>query len=229
MEPHEMSVRFPSGRQYHSGLCAFGASRPQPKELLMSFRILLLLFGMTLATTAYAEQFVLFDEAFTFEEKDAVPTQSHLMVKAEQFGKDTPKDWTQPVDYRNGTVHIRFEVIEKPAGETPTMWSLCYIPNKGQKNNYGCASSPTYTVPGVFEKDEDMTKFWENDSIIWTDGIKMMTLVIKAAKVQGKTHAHLQPDLTKFFPTKIRVIMVQVSKGATYDPSKVPGLKAEKK
>jgi len=183
---------------------------------------------LCLVTTAFAEQCVLFDEVFTFEEKDAVPTQSHLTVKADKLGKDIPKDWTQPVDYRGGTVHIRFEVLEKPPGDTPTFWSLCYIPNKGQKNNYGCASSPTYTTTGVFEKDEDMTRFWENDSIIWTEGIKMMTLVIKAAKVPGKSHAHLQPDLTKFFPTKIHVTMVQVSKGATYDPSKVPGLKTEK-
>lgn len=176
------------------------------------------------AVTASAEQFVLFDEVFTFDEKDAVPTQSHLFVKPEKFGKDTPKDWTQPIDYRNGTVHIRYEVLEKPAGDTPTFWSLCYIPIKGQKNGYGCASSPTYTTTGVFEKDEDMTKFWENDSIVWTDGIKMMSLVVKAAKIPGKNHAHLQPDLSKFFPTKIRVIMVQVSKGATYDATKVPGL-----
>lgn len=197
----------------------------------MSLRMILLPFCLCLGliTTAYAEQFVLFDQVFTFEEKDAIPTQSHITVKPDLFAKDTPKDWTQPVDYRNGSLHIRYEVLEKPAGEVPTMWSICFIPNKGQKNNYGCASSPTYTIPGVYDKDEDMTKFWENDSIIWTEGIKMMTLVIKAAKVPGKNHAHLQPDLTKFFPTKIHVTLVQVSKGATYDVSKVPGLKAEKK
>lgn len=195
----------------------------------MLLRAVLLSLCLSLATTAHAEQLVLCDQVFTFEEKDAVPTQSHITVKAEMLSKDTPKDWTQPVDYRNGTLHIRYEVLEKPPGDVPTFWSICYIPNKGQKNNYGCASSPTYTTTGVFEKDEDMTKFWENDSIVWTEGIKFMTLVIKAAKVQGKSHAHLQPDLTKFFPTKIHVTLVQVSKGATYDPTKVPGLKAEKK
>jgi hypothetical protein len=197
----------------------------------MSVIVRLLPFAVltVVVATASAEQFVLFDEVFTFEEKDAVPTQSHLMVNAAKFGKGTPKDWTQPVDYRNGTIHIRFEVLEKPPGDTPTFWSLCYIPVKGQKNNYGCASSPTYTTTGVFEKNEDMTKFWENDSIIWTEGIKMMTLVIKAAKVPGKNHAHLQPDLSKFFPTKIHVTMVQVSKGGTYDPTKVPGLVPDKK
>ena len=195
----------------------------------MSLRTVLLpLLCLALVTTAYADQFVLFDEVFTFEEKDAVPTQSHIMVKSEKFAKETPKDWTQPVDYRGGTLHIRYEVLEKPPGDVPTFWSICYIPNKGQKNNYGCASSPTYTTTGVFEKDEQMTGFWENDSIIWTEGIKMMTLVIKAAKVPGKNHAHLQPDLSKFFPTKIHVTLVQVAKGSTYDPSKVPGLAAAK-
>jgi len=180
---------------------------------------------LALSTSAQAEQFVLFDDVFLFEEKDAVPTQSHIMVNADKFNKATPKDWTQPVDYRDGTLHIRYEVLEKPAGEVPTMWSICYIPIKGQKNNYGCASSPTYSMAGIFEKDEDMTKFWENDSIVWSDGIKMMTLVLKAAGVQGKNKAHLQPDPSKFFPTRVHVTLVQVAKGSTYDPTKVPGLK----
>jgi len=195
-----------------------------PRTVLLSLSL-----ALSLGANAYAEQFVLFDQEFTFELKDAVPTESHLKVTPDKFSKDTPKDWTQPVDYRNGTVHIRWEVREKAPGDTPTFWSICYIPNKGQKNNYGCASSPTYTTTGVYEKDEQMTGFWENDSIIWSEGIKMMTLVMKAAKVTGKSHAHLQPDLGKFFPTKIHVTLVQVSKGATYDASKVPGLKTAEK
>ena len=178
---------------------------------------------------AAAEQFVLFDETFTFEEKDAVPTKSHLFVKPEKFGKGTPVDWTSPVDYRNGTVHVRIEVLEKPKGDIPTVWSLCYIPNKGQNNNYGCTNTPRYTAEGVYEKVVKMNEFWENDSIIWSEGIKMMSLVIKHADKGGKGHAHLQPDLKEFFPTKIHVTMVQVSKGGTYDPSKVPGLVGEEK
>lgn len=55
-----------------------------------------------------------------------------------------------------------------------------------------------------------------------------MSLVIRAAKVPGKSHAHLQPDLKKFFPTKVPVTVVQVSAGAAYDPAKVPGLAAGK-
>lgn len=168
-----------------------------------------------------ADQFVLFDRIFTFEAKDAVPSKSHLFVKGEELSEETPKDWTSPVDYRNGIVHVRIEVIEKPKGDAPTTWSLCYIPNKG---HYGCTNTPTYTKEGLYEKDVKMNEFWMNDSIGWTDGINHMSLVIKNATKGGKGHAHLEEDLSRYFPTKVRVTMVQVSKGSTYDASKVPEL-----
>jgi len=170
------------------------------------------------------EQFTLFDQTFTFDERDAVPTKSHLYVEANELGADTPTDWTSPVDYRNGTVHIRIEVIEKPKGDTPTVWSICYIPNKGRDNKYGCTSSPSYTTEGIYEKEDKMTGFWKNDSIIWTEGIKKMSLVIKLANAGGKAHAHNQPDLKKFFPTKIRFTVIQVAKGSNYDASLVTEL-----
>ena len=146
--------------------------------------LLTFLFALSYLTTTRAEQFLLFDEVFTFEAKDAVPSKSHLFVKAEQFGKNTPKDWTSPIDYRNGSAHIRIEVLEKPAGDVPTVWSLCYIPMKGQNNNYGCLSSPSYTKTGVFEKDQKMTEFWENDSIIWTEGDQVHVTRDQACEVR---------------------------------------------
>ena len=57
-----------------------------------------------------------------------------------------PHDWIQPVDFRNGTVHIRTEVLERPESDEAVQWSLCYIPNRGQGNGYGCTGtdrSPT--------------------------------------------------------------------------------------
>ena len=193
------------------------------KSLLAAF-LSVSTFLICLTGVTSAEQFVLFDKTFTFEEKDAVPTKSHLFVNADQLGKQTPTDWTSPIDYRNGSIHIRIEVLEKPAGNAPTTWSLCYIPNQGRKNNYGCTGSPNYTTEGVYEKDVSMTSFWENESIVWEKGIKKMSLVIKDATKGGQGHAHRQPDLSKFFPTKIRVTMVQVSKGDKYDASAVPSL-----
>ena len=132
-----------------------------------------------------------------------------------------------PVDYRNGTVHIRTEVIEKPAGGEPTTWSLCYIPNRGRGNGYGCTGTVVYREKGVYEQDVSMKSFWQNDAIVWTDGIKQMDLVIKDNS-GGQGHAHKRKDSEKFFPTKVRITMVQVSAGSKYDPSLVPNLPREK-
>ncbi len=168
-----------------------------------------------------ANQFVLFDVTFTYTKEDAdtsTPSKSHYYVKGDRLSKDRPKDWTSPVDYRNGTVHIRTEVIEKPAGGQPTTWNLCYIPNKGQKNGYGCTTTGIYKEKGVYDVDVSMTSFWQNDSIVWSEGIKRMDLVLKD---DNNLHAHKRPDPEKFFPTKVRITMVQVAAGSKYDPSLV--------
>lgn len=185
---------------------------------------------LVMASPALADQFTLFDVTFNYTKADAdnsQPSKSHYYVKGDQLNKDRPQDWTSPVDYRNGTVHIRLEVLEKRAGSEPTTWSLCYIPNKGQKNNYGCTGTGVYREKGVYERDVSMTSFWENDSIIWSEGIKQMDLVIKDNS-GGSGHAHKRPDHEKFFPTKVRITMIQVSAGAKYDPSLVPNLPAKK-
>ncbi len=180
-----------------------------------------LLIVLTTAVPCWAEQFVLFDVTFTYTKEDAdnsKPSKSHYYVKSKMFGEQVPKDWTSPVDYRNGTAHVRLEVLDKPAGSEPTTWSICYIPNKGQKNGYGCLGTDVYREKGIYEKDISMLKFWENDSIVWTEGIKQMDLVIKDNS-GGAGHAHKRADHEKFFPTKIRLTVVQVSAGAKYDPS----------
>ena len=109
------------------------------------------------------------------------------------------------------------------SGGEPTTWSLCYIPNKGQKNGYGCTGTVVYREPGVDEHDRSTKAFWQNDSIVWSEGIKQMDLVIKDGS-GGSGHAHKRPDHEKFFPTKVRITMVQVSAGSTYDPKLVPKL-----
>jgi hypothetical protein len=175
-----------------------------------------------------AEQFVLFDVTFSYTKSDAdnsKPSKSHYYVKDPVLNGNRPRDWTSPVDYRNGTVHVRLEVLEKPAGGAPTTWTLCYIPNKGQGNNYGCTGTQIYKEKGVYDKDIPMTSWWENQSIIWTEGIKQMDLVIKDDS-GGGGHAHKRADHENYFPTKLRITMVQVSAGSTYDPSKVPNLAA---
>jgi hypothetical protein len=53
-----------------------------------------------------------------------------------------------------------------------------------------------------------------------------MDLVLKDDK---NLHAHKRPDPENFFPTKVRITMVQVAAGAKYNPSLVPNLPVDKK
>ena len=102
-----------------------------PVRSLGPSRAVCVLAGMALLLApprGHAQQFVLFDVTFTFTKEDAdtsKPSKSHYYVRGEMLNPDRPKDWTKPVDYRNGTIHIRAEVIEKPAGGAPTTWTLC--------------------------------------------------------------------------------------------------------
>ncbi len=174
------------------------------------------------------KQFVLFDTTFTFTKTDAdnsTPSKSHYYVTGKAINPKRPRDWTNPVDFRNGTVHIRTEVLERPDSDEPVQWSLCYIPNKGQGNGYGCTGTDRYTTKGVYEKDVSMTAFWENNGIIWSDGIRQMDLVMKD-KDGNKAHTRTDPE--KFFPTRIRITMIQVAAGAKYDPTLVPNIPHEK-
>lgn len=197
-------------------------TRTTPRAKLQSLAAGSLAIAVALFNTAIcrAEQFVLFDVTFTYTKADAdnsKPSQSHYYVKGMKLNASRPRDWTSPVDYRNGTVHVRLEVLDKPAGDEPTTWSICYIPNQGQKNGYGCLGTGVYRTPGIYEKDISMKSFWQNDSIVWTEGIKQMDLVIKDDS-GGAGHAHKRVDHEKFFPTTIRLTLIQVAAGATYDP-----------
>jgi hypothetical protein len=182
--------------------------------------------GVGFGGKAKADQFVLFDVTFTYTKEDAdnsKPSKSHFYVKGDMLNSKRPKDWTAPVDYRNGTVHVRAEIIEKPPGGEPTTWTICYIPNRGQENGYGCTGTDSYREKGVYEKDVSMKSFWQNDAIVWSEGIKQMDLVIKDGS-GGGGHAHKRADHEKFFPTKVRITVIQVSAGSKYDPTLVPNL-----
>jgi hypothetical protein len=170
-------------------------------------------FALLLSCRREPEQFDLIDVTFTFTKADADASESHYFVK--KLNPRQPRDWTSPVDYRNGSVHVRTEVLHKPAGGEVTQWVLCYIPNQGTGNGYGCTGSGEYTKEGVIESDVAMTSWWENQSIVWTKGIKEMHLVMKDTDdAAGQTHKRADPE--KFFPTTVRITVTQVPAGAKY-------------
>ena len=189
----------------------------------MLFRALALL-SPSLRPSRPRRRFVLFDVTFTFTKEDAdnsKPSKSHYYVKGDMLNADRPKDWTTPVDYRNGTVHIRAEVLEKPAGGEPTTWTLCYIPNKGQGNGYGC------TGTGPLQGEGRVREGREDDGVL-AERLDRLAEGHQADAPgdQGRQRRQRpRPQAAgpgEFFPTKMRITMIQVSAGAKYDPSQAP-------
>jgi hypothetical protein len=175
---------------------------------------------MLLAAEARAEQFVLFDATFTYTWDDAVnakPSKSHYYVnEGNWLNKQRPVNWSGPVNYRDGKVHIRAEVLEKPPGTQQAGWALCYVANVG---SYGCPYTDYYKSVGVYERDVDMRSFYNNATIQWDKGVKQVDLVY-TINGSGSGHVTNFPELKDLVtPTKVRITMVQVSMGATYDPS----------
>jgi hypothetical protein len=163
---------------------------------------------------------LLFDVEFTYTWQDAInssPSMSHYYVNDDNvLNTERPENWLTPVDFRNGTVHVRLEVIDKPPGDQTANWTLCYIANEG---GYGCAQTGVYTSEGVFESDVEMTEWWNNDVIDWSQGIRQMDLIYKKSTA-GLDHVHFFPELEALLtPTTVRITLVQVSAGDTYDPS----------
>lgn len=173
---------------------------------------------------ARAEQFILLDATFDYTWDDAAnskPSKSHYYVNEGNFlNKARPKNWLSPVDYRNGTLHVRTEVFKKPAGDQQVGWTLCYIPNSG---GYGCADTTYYKSTGVFDRETKMTDWWQNEELDWSQGIKQMDLIY-AINDSGSGHITNYPELKELTtPTRVRITMVQVSAGSTYDPSIIEG------
>ncbi len=176
------------------------------------------------ARPSRAEQFVLFDQTFTMTWEDAInstPSKSHHYVKANSgLNAQQPTNWVSPVDYRNGKVHIHLEVLDKPEGGQKQGWALCYV---GKAGSYGCPYTDYYTEEGVYDKEVSMTNFYNDDTIDWTKGIGEVDLIY-TINDSGSGHVHFFPELKdKTTPTTVRIAMVQVSAGSTYDGSILPG------
>ena len=147
------------------------------------------------ARPSHAAQFVLLDATFDYTWEDAMnakPNKSHFYVNEGNFlNKERPKNWLTPVDYRNGTLHVRAEVFKKPAGTQTTGWTLCYIANSG---GYGCADTDYYKSTGIFEREVKMTGFWNNAEVQWAQGVKQIDLIY-AINDSGSGHITNYPAL----------------------------------
>ncbi|WP_304237244.1 hypothetical protein [Jiulongibacter sediminis] len=96
------------------------------KQAVLYFSLFYLLLFSQAFTQELADrksQFTLFDVEFSYSKSDAdnsSPSKSNFYVKNDLINPNRPVDWTSPVNFRDGLVHIRIDVIEKPMGNEST-------------------------------------------------------------------------------------------------------------
>ena len=171
---------------------------------------------LALAKPAHAEQFLVGAAEYTHSAETT--TDSHYRV---QPTPQTPANWQTPVNYADGSVHVRLEVKSKPSG-TPTRFQVCFE----MKMNYCCTDqSPPYTAPGVYEWDTPIDKMWRPGPVDFSQGIVQSALILKdtnnikpAPQNVGETISAL------YMPTELDVAVTVVSAGSVYAPPDVaPG------
>jgi MYXO-CTERM domain-containing protein len=163
------------------------------------------LFALATSRTVRADQVVLADVSWSHPTDTA--SDSHYRVTP---ATGTPSNWKSPVDYTQGSVYASLDVKTKPAGDAPTKLQICF---EGTPN-YACTDqSPTYTKVGNVTWTSQFANFYNLSMVDWTMPIKDMALIVKD-DMNNKPAGD-----PKYVPTDLHIVIVLLSKGATYVPA----------
>lgn len=187
------------------------AQRPRPPRPPQRTGCLCVLFcGLFFrASLAHADQLVLVDIDYTHSSETT--RDSHYYPKLPDA---TPADWTSPVDYAHGSVHLELDVKTKPEGGAPTKYQLCFEATP----DVACTlQSPTYTSTGHVVWDSPFDSFWYGGTVDWSQGVRQIPLILKDDK-NNKPSGD-----PAYMPTDLHVLVVLVSAGSTYVPVAAAG------
>lgn len=168
------------------------------------------------AKPAHAEQVVVADVAYTHSAQTT--KDSHYRVNPTPA---TPANWQSPVNYAQGSVHVRLEVKTKPSA-SPTRYQICFE----MKQNYCCTDqAPVYTTTGVVEWDTDVEKLWRPGPVDFTKGIVDSALILKDTNnVKPAPENVGEATSALYMPSDVAVTVTLVSSGAVFQPPKDPEL-----
>ena len=181
-----------------------------------------LLGAVTPAIPAAASSFVFTD--VTYEHSPATTKDSHYRVMSSM---ETPTNWVSPVNYLEGRVHMRLEVLTKPAGEAPTRYQVCF-----EVSPYECTQqSPTYRTLGVVEWETSFSDFYfsaGSRKADWTKGVPDAALILKddMNNKPAPENPGWEEKYKLYQPTKLHFTLTVLSKGEVYVPPTLPPVDA---
>lgn len=166
-----------------------GAFAVAPRRRLCGFAcfVWLMLAG---GDAAAQQQFVLVDATFTATAQNTMKSQYPIAPLPA-----APSNWRTPINWAEGSIHVRLEVIEKPTA-LKTLGNVCF------ENSMTLTCQPyppPFSSKGVYPSSAKISSFWQYDVFDWTKKLDRVYVVLKDENeriVQGSA---------QFYPTKMRV------------------------
>ena len=162
----------------------------------------------TWSGAAHAEQFVVAQASYAHAADTT--TDSHYRL---QPTAATPANWEAPINYAEGSVHVRLEVKTKPSA-APTRFQVCFEMHQ----NYCCtAQAPAYTTPGVYEWDTQMKDMWRPGPVNFAQGIVKSALILKDTNNVKPAPENVGAETAALYmPSDVVVTVTVVAAGSTY-------------
>jgi hypothetical protein len=120
------------------------------------------------ASPARADEFIVTDVTYTHAAANTMDSQYRVSPAS-----GTPKNWTSPINFAAGSVHVLLEVKTKPSA-APTRFQVCF---EGTPS-YACTGpSPVYTTPGIYQWSTPFANLTYGGNVDWTQGENTVELM----------------------------------------------------
>lgn len=192
---------------------------------------------MVSSTKASAQQFVLVNKIFNHDQESLGHVR--LFAGKDNLPKQVPTNWKYPVNYCNGKVHIRVEVLSKPT--KAKVKYMLYLLSGGHGDEYRAVIGHNlveFTEPGVYEFEENVSSIFDYEHINWEQPIdEMLVSVWDKNNFPIETRWHHagkwegSPNISLYYPLKVHYTAVVVPEGGEFQgwPGKLDLLKADAK
>lgn len=132
-----------------------------------------------------------------------------------------PTNLVSPVNYAQGTLYQRLQVITKPSSKT-VKYQICIFQDKIVKEKHACSNEGllSFTGTGTYYANQPMTSLFQYSNIAWSRSLLTEMLVVK--DVNGKPVDDRygwagtwsgSPNFALYYPMKVRYTAIVVSPG----------------
>lgn len=133
-----------------------------------------------------------------------------------------PENWRSPVNYAEGTIHMRLEVLSKPSTRGVN-YQICIFQDEHSSAKHACARYQFFAGPGVYTWEQSLPTIFQYGNLDWSRRMLDTMLVVKDKDGDPVDDRFGfggawdgSPDFSLYYPMEVRFKAVIVAKGATF-------------